>query len=84
MSGIVSGFRLLRHGWLILACCMTGPALAVDTGQFRGPGREGFVKIQEYDADGDQDGAKEIRVRRFRNLDGDRMFTMTPGEQLWA
>lgn len=45
---------------------------------------EGFVKIQEYDGDGDNDGKKETRIRRFKNLNGDRMFTMTTNDQLWA
>ena len=61
-----------------------GQAGAVEKGDFPGPGMEGFVKVQEYDADGDEDGVKETRVRRFKNLDGDRMFTMTTRDQLWA
>jgi hypothetical protein len=74
-----------RWGWLgaALPLC-AGQALAVDKGEFRGPGMEGFVKIQEYDADGDGDGDKETLVRRFRNLNGDLMFTMTTKDQLWA
>ena len=60
------------------------PGMAMETGVFRGPGMEGFVKISEYDGDGDADGTKETRIRRFRNVHGDRMFTMTAKDQLWA
>jgi hypothetical protein len=45
---------------------------------------EGFIKIEEHDGDGDADGTKETRIRRFRNIGGDRMFTMTTKGQLWA
>lgn len=57
---------------------------AVETGSFRGPGMEGYVKVQQYQADGDNDGVKETLVRRYKNLAGDRMFTMTTGEKQWA
>ena len=74
-----------RWGWLGVALLLcAGQALAADKGEFRGPGMEGFVKIQEYDADGNGDGDKETLVRRFRNLNGDLMFTMTTKDQLWA
>jgi hypothetical protein len=69
---------------LALLVPWAGQAGAVEQGDFHGPGMEGFVKVQEYAADGDEDGVKETRVRRFKNLDGDRMFTMTSGELLWA
>jgi hypothetical protein len=61
-----------------------GTALAFEKGEFRGPGMEGFVKIQEYYGDGDEDGVNETKIRRFKNLNGDRMFTMTSKNQLWA
>ena len=83
-------------GWRIVTCrvrrlCIpavlllfAGPAPAYETGLFMGPGMEGFVRIQEYDGDGDSDGVKETRIRRFMNTHGDRMFTMTTKDQLWA
>jgi hypothetical protein len=78
---LVAGTRLAA-GFLLLL--LAGPAQAAEEGFFKGPGMEGFVKIEVYEADGDGDGEKETLVRRFRNLDGDSMFTMTTGEKLWA
>jgi hypothetical protein len=74
----------VRAGGIVLLVCWAGQATAVEQGDFRGPGMEGFVKVTEYDADGDDDGVKETLIRRFKNLDGDRMFTMTTSDQLWA
>ena len=72
-------------GCLSLALLLVvGPAIGAEKGEFMGPGMEGFVKVQEYDGDGDGDGIKETRIRRFRNLAGDRVFTMTTNDQLWA
>ena len=68
----------------ILLLMFAEQTLAVEKGHFRGPGMEGFVKIQEYDDDGDGDGENETRVRRFQNLAGDKMFTMTTNDQLWV
>jgi len=73
--------------WPLLAVVWvlgTAPAAAMETGLFRGPGMEGFVKIEEHDGDGDADGINETHIRRFRNIHGDRMFTMTTKDQLWA
>ena len=61
---------------------LAGPATAAEEGFVKGPGMEGFAKIEVYEADGD--GAKETTVRRFRNIADDSMFTMTTGEKLWA
>ena len=77
-------FPALGAAAAALLLLLAGSARAVEEGFFRGPGMEGFVKVQVYEADGDGDGEKETLVRRFRNLAGDRMFTMTTGEKLWA
>ena len=61
-----------------------GQAIGAEMGVFKEPGMEGFVKIGENDGDGNADGTKETRIRRFRNINGDRMFTMTAKDQLWA
>jgi hypothetical protein len=81
LTALLPGFRV-AGGTLLLM--LAEAATAVEDGFFRGPGMEGFVKVQVYEADGDGDGEKETLVRRFRNLAGDRMFTMTTGEKLWA
>ena len=80
-SAFVAGAPLAAGAPFLL---LTGPATAAEEGFFKGPGMEGFAKIAVYEADGDGDGTKETTVRRFRNIDGDNMFTMTTGEKLWA
>jgi len=69
---------------LFIFCCGVQQLSAAESGSFAAPDMEGFVKIQEYHADGDENGVKETLVRRFKNLSGDRMFTMTTKENLWS
>ena len=69
---------------IVVLLLSAAPSIAVETGLFTAPEMEGFVKIQELDGDGNDDGVKETRIRRFRNVNGDRMFTMTAKDQLWA
>jgi len=38
----------------------------------------------EEDADGDGDGINETHVRHYKNVTGDRLFSMTTKETLWA
>jgi len=57
---------------------------AMESGLFQGPGMEGFIQIGEQDGDGNADGIDETHIVRFRNVHGDRMFTMTTKDQLWA
>lgn len=40
--------------------------------------------MAESDADGDGDGVKETHVRRYKNLAGDKVFSMTTGGRVWA
>lgn len=61
-----------------------GAAPAMQQGLFTAPEMDGFVKIQELDGDGNDDGVKETRIQRFRNMHGDRLFTMTTRGRLWA
>ena len=84
MNQTLTHHRLLRCACPFLLVSMAGPAPAVETGSFRAPGMEGFVKISEHEGDGNADGTNETTIRRFRNVNGDRMFTMTAKDQLWA
>jgi len=43
-----------------------------------------FLLISEEDGDGDGDGVKETHIRRYRNLDGDSIFSLTTKGRLWA
>jgi hypothetical protein len=69
---------------IVVLLLVAVPGMAMETGFFRGPGMEGFVKISEHEGDGNADGTNETTIRRFRNVNGDRMFTMTAKDQLWA
>jgi len=59
-------------------------ALAVETGVYRAPDMNKFLLISEEDGDGDGDGVKETHILRYRNLDGDSIFSMTTKGKLWA
>jgi hypothetical protein len=82
----VSAGKAGRTRWWLAGALLlsVGPAPGMQQGLFAAPEMEGFVKIQELDGDGNDDGVKETRIRRFRNVNGDRMFTMTAKDQLWA
>ena len=71
---------LLSLGMLALA----RPGVAVETGTYTPPSLEGFVIAHEYDADGDGDGVNETRVKQYRNMVGDSVFSMTTSGSLWA
>ncbi len=53
-------------------------------GQFTPPDLTGFVLHDERDADGDGDGVNETHIRRYRNANGDSIFSMTSKGRLWA
>jgi len=63
-----------------------GPRLAaaMEIGAYQPPDVTAFVLISEEDGDGDGDGVKETHIRRYRNLDGDSIFSLTTKGRLWA
>jgi len=68
-----------------LSLCL-GPSLAgaVETSVYQAPDMTAFLLISEEDGDGDGDGVKETHIQRYRNLDGDSIFSMTTKGWLWA
>lgn len=60
------------------------PLAAMEEGEYQAPEMEGFVMTQEEDGDGDGDGVNETHIRRYRNLSGDSVFSMTTKDTLWA
>ena len=60
------------------------PLAAMEAGEYQAPEMEGFIITQEEDGDGDGDGIKETHIRRYRNLAGDSVFSMTTKDSLWA
>ena len=76
---------MCRTAYLLCGVVATmGSAKAVEQGAYTPAAMDGFVKVQEYDADGNEDGTRETRIRRYRNLDGDKVFDMVTQGKLWA
>jgi hypothetical protein len=61
-----------------------GQACAMETGTYQPPDLSKFLLISEEDGDGDGDGVKETHILRYRNLEGDSIFSMTTKGRLWA
>ena len=74
--------RLLA-GALALAVAAS-PGWAMETGVYRPPEMGKFLLISEEDGDGDGDGVEETHILRYRNLEGDSIFSMTTKGRLWA
>ena len=60
------------------------PSVALEAGVYQPPDMTAFLLISEEDGDGDGDGVKETHIRRYRNLDGDSIFSLTTKGRLWA
>jgi len=58
--------------------------LAVEQGTFPPPTVDGFILQSKSEGDGDGDGINETHIMRYRNLSGDRLFSMTTRGKLWA
>lgn len=70
---------------LVLALVFYATAsAAVESGVFQPPALDQFIPSDKSDADGDGDGVEETQVQRYRNLDGDRAFSLTTNGRLWA
>ena len=48
------------------------------------PSLDRFMLVSSSDDDGDGDGVNETHVRRYRNPEGDKIFSMTTQDRLWA
>jgi hypothetical protein len=60
-------------------------ARAMETARaFPAPDLEDFLMIEEGAGDGDGDGVNETYIVRYRNLAGDKVFSMTTNGRLWA
>ena len=70
-----------------LACSVflsPAPAAAMDTGTYQPPDLNRFLLINGDDADGDGDGVAETHVLHYQDVSGDKVFSMTTGDRLWA
>jgi len=68
---------------LYLALCNTDAA-AIETGIYQPPDLSRFLLISGEDADGDGDGIKETHVVHYQDIAGDKIFSMTTKDKLWA
>jgi hypothetical protein len=68
---------------LLIPGCSQGGS-AVEGARYAPPALDQFLPTSENDADGDGDGVKETHVRHYRSRAGDRLFSMTTRERLWA
>ena len=86
----ILGTRLARVGvGCLLAAALAfaagiGKVRAVEAGVYQPPDMTKFLLISEQDGDGDGDGVKETHILRYRNLEGDSIFSMTTQGRLWA
>jgi hypothetical protein len=60
----------------------SGPA--VSKGDYAAPSLDRFLLVSSSDEDGNEDGVNETHVRRYRSPEGDRIFSMTSQDRLWA
>ena len=56
----------------------------METGVYQPPDLSKFLLISEEEGDGDGDGVQETHILRYRNLEGDSIFSMTTKQRLWA
>jgi hypothetical protein len=73
--------------WLALVFVILASGTGSAAAQARGhqpPNLDGYLVVGEEDADGDGDGKNETHITRYRNTAGDRVFSMTTKDRMWA
>ena len=56
----------------------------MERGAYQPPDLTKFLLINSEDADGDGDGVKETHVIHYQDVAGDKLFSMTTKDKLWA
>jgi hypothetical protein len=74
VSFLTAALMVSLTGWLQLA----------QAAPFTPPDLEGFNLHDERDADGDDDGKNETRIRQYLNTNGDSLASFTSNDRLWA
>jgi len=83
MNALKKGTHLTAALALLLA--VTGEqVLAMESGTYQVPDLTKFILVGEDDEDGDGDGVEETHIRRYRNVAGDSIFSMTTKDRLWV
>ena len=68
-----------------LACLIvSGQSCTRLEAAYEAPDVSSYVFVSEANGDGDGDGIEETRIRHFRNAAGDKAFSMTTKDRLWA
>ena len=80
-----SGKRKLLITVPALVLVLTGThAFGMESGIYEAPDISKFLLVREDDGDGDGDGVNETHIRRYKNVAGDSVFSMTTKGRLWA
>lgn len=69
---------------VVLLTTMAGQLTAREAGTYQAPDISKFLLVSEEDGDGDDDGVKETHIRHYKNVAGDKAFSMTTKDRLWA
>ena len=56
----------------------------MESGVFDPPDLARFLLINSEDADGDGDGIEETQILHYQDVKGDKVFSMTTHDRLWA
>ena len=67
--------------FLALGCAQV---VAMETGVYQPPDLSRFLLINGEDADGNGDGTKETHIRHYQAASGDKIFSMTTNDEIWA
>ena len=74
----------IRIVFVAVSAGLLSPTIAMEKGDFAAPEMAKYVSVGESDGDGDGDGIKETHITRYRSLAGDRVFSMSSKDTLWA
>ena len=81
----ILGHRVLLAVAALGASLLGGVAGAVERGPgYAPPSLDEYLLVGEENGDGDGDGVKETHILRYRDLAGDKVFSMTTDGMLWA
>ncbi len=56
----------------------------METGTYESPDLSRFLLINGEEADGDGDGVKETHIVHYQDVAGDKLFSMSTKDKLWA
>jgi len=61
-----------------------GPVAAMAATVYQPPDLGRFLLINTEDADGDGDGIEETHILHYQGVAGDKVFSMTTNDRIWA